>query len=694
MKNNVIFLVIDALSYWYIQAFKSVYQNSFFAFLEKESYYTTAMYSVGPFTEAALQGLLSSQHPLDRHNYMNWLYDSNELMLDVLQKNGYQVYIGGHEVHCCHFNADVWGYKTLDNFNLEATAESSIWRNRFKYFFELYDKGIITDQEEKILEDVIDFVFYCFGDREDAKKRIEYDQFNQNKKCYTENLLKLKDKHSFYRNFLDKEKIEAGGYARTINNIYHKLPSSKEAKICSEIEFRNKKRFIDINSELCGKRIIEAGLVSQENRCVQSNNDIITHMRGTDYAEPTMGREIKHFLNWLDERKESVPFFSWMHLFDFHYKENIMENDAEHYWEELCRVEEALHCLPDMKMSVSKTLSILHIEKELINLWKALEKRNFFDDSYLVITADHGISNFMYPADLESERWHYRKTLFNVPFYILGNGMKKGRNNELLTGMDVPVTLLDILGILPPKEYKGKNFLDESNIHSYVMAEWINECPNISRESVKFGIRDENYSLTYKTTLNEFIDSGECIALFDLQKDPEELVNLSNSDVMWKIPNKYFTAIRERWYELLLHYYLECGDKYFGHSRLKQLLKDNPLQIKKWLTEQSEFETERFMKEIGNRKVILFGVSAYAKKFIAEIELKIYEIWDNDVNKDKTYFMGHKVKLPYEISDNREDYMFIITDKQEMETYIQLADMHFNNIYIGKQIIKKLKFRG
>lgn len=544
-----------------------------------------------------------------------------------------------------------------------------------------------------ILEDVIDFVFSCFDDRED-KKRMEHNLFNCDRKGYTENFLKFKEKSSFYINFLDKEKIEVGGYARTVNNICRKLPSPKEAKICSEIGFKNKKRFIDINSGFCSKQVIEEGLISEENRCIQSNNDIITHMRGTDYAEPTMGREIEHFLKWLDEREADEPFFSWMHLFDFHYKENIMENDEEHYWEELFDVEAALQSMPDMRMSVSKTLSLLHIEKQLKILWNELEKRKFFENSYLVITADHGISNFMYPANLETERWHYRKTLFNIPFYMVGNGMKKGRNDDLLTSMDIPVTLLDTLGILSPPDYKGRNFLVESNIYSYIQAEWINGCPNISREPIKFGIRDKSYSLTYKTTLNEFVDSGECIALFDLQDDPEELVNVSHSDGMQSILNNYLPVIRERWYELLLHYYLDYEGYYFESDKIVEQLKNNPLQIKKWIMEQNTFEIDNFFEKIEKGKVILFGASAYAKEFISKSELKVYEIWDNNENINDSFFMGHIVKLPYEVSDNQENYVFIITDKQEIKIRIQLADMNFNNVYIGKQIAKEMKIRG
>ena len=52
--KNIIIIVIDALSKWYIDQHKN--ENSFFKYLEKEGYCADNMYSTGPFTEAAVRG--------------------------------------------------------------------------------------------------------------------------------------------------------------------------------------------------------------------------------------------------------------------------------------------------------------------------------------------------------------------------------------------------------------------------------------------------------------------------------------------------------------------------------------------------------------------------------------------------------------------------------------------------------------
>lgn len=690
MKNAVM-LVIDALSYWYIQEFKKAYKESFFNELENKAFYTTEMYSTAPFTESALQGLMASQYPLDNHNNMTWFQNSNETVLKVLQDNGYQVYFGGQLVHCCGFNADVWGYETFaENFNYEARVESTLWRNRFKYFFTLYDGGVINEQEKELLGDVVNFIFECFGDESNPQKQKEYRSFIQDKKSYIDNLLYLKKEHSFYKYFLDKEKIEVGGYARTVNNIYSSLPEAEEAKICSEIEYRNKKRFIEINRKFSNQEMVEKNITSYNNRCIQTNNAALEHIRGVDYTEPTMGREIRHFLEWLDYREEQKPFFSYLHIFDFHHRENIMENDEEDYHEKLGEVESSLRKMPDiMNMSVTKTLSILHIEKELRKFWDELEKRDFFKDSYLIITADHGISNFMYPVSaMADERWGFKKTLFNIPFYMVGSGIKAEKNDELLEGLDIPVTLLNILEVPIPKGYRGKFFIGQKNIRNYIHTEWINGCPNICREAIKFGIRDKKYSITYKASLNEFIDSGECVGLYNLQEDSDETINLAGNAQNDEILNQYLPMIRQRWYELLLHYYLDYEGKYFDKNRTFRMLKENPGQIKKWSEEQGRFSWEEFCKNAVGKKIILFGTSEYAKECMGGLELCIHEIWDNDAGKNNTYFMGHIVKNPYKIMGNADDYVFIIANPYEIETRIQLDDMGLKNVYIGKQILR------
>lgn len=692
--KNVVMLVVDALSYWYIQEFKKAYRESFFNELESKTLHCTEMYSTGPFTEAALQGMLASQYSLDNHNNMTWFRDSNEMVLKVLQDNGYQIYVGGQPIFFSGFHADVWSHETFaEKFNFEARAESSLWKSKIKYFFSLYDRGEINEREKGLLEDVVNFIFECFNDGSKPEKQKEYQSFIKDKRLYVENLLRLKKEHSFYKYFLDKEKIEVGGYARTVNNIYRSLPEADEAKICSEIEYRNKKRFIEINRKFANPELIEKNITGYDNRCLQTNNAAIEHIRGVDYTEPTMGREIEHFLEWMDCREEGKPFFSYIHVMDFHHRENIMENGEEDYRVKLREVESSLQKMPDMiNMSVTKTLSILHIERELRRFWEELEKRDFFRDSYLIITADHGISNFMYPLrDVSNERWAYKKTNFNVPFYMAGSGIKAEKNDELLDGVDIPVTLLNILKIPVPEEYKGKFFIGQHNIHNFVRTEWINGCPNVCKEIIKFGIRDKKYSITYKASLNEFIDSGECACFYNLQEDPDETVNLAVDDRNKEILNRYLPMIRQRWYELLQHYYLDYEGKYFDKNRTFNVLREQPYRITRWMEEQDRFSWEDFCEKIAGKKIILYGATEYAKEFLGKFNFRIYEIWDDNAEKHNTCFMGHLVKNPYEVTQNADEYVFIITSQYEIEARILLDDMKFEHVYIGKQILKGAK---
>lgn len=706
MKNNVVILCIDALSYWYIEEYKKAYKNSFFHKLEEMTYHATGMYSSGPFTEAGLQGLFASQYPLDNQNYLAYFTHSNKTMLSVLKENGYQIYMGGAVTALGDFSADIMGYKTLSNFNYEGVATYDFWQFRLSYFFSLYNRRALKREERALFTEVVHLLFERFYDESNLAKKKEYDAYIHEPEQYIDELLSLQNEHGFYKYFLNTGLMETDCTTRErmVNSVLDSLPTPEEAKIFTEIDYRNKKRFFNINRKFSETDVKYRGIVENiiagevGNRCVQTGNLLLSHVRdcfGSGHSAPTMGRQIDHFLKWLDAKTDEKAFCSYLHVFDFHYWENIMENDEGGYQEKLEVIKAALKDMPDMKMSVPRTLSMMHIERQLKRMWEELEKRDFFKDSYLLITADHGFSNFMYPVTaLEDDEFVYHRTHFNIPFYIAGNGIKSQKNVRLLENLDIPVSLLHILGIPVPKEYKGTNFLGGENIHNELHTEWINGCPNIIRAQIKFGYRNQKYSATYLASLNEFMDEGKCIAAYDLEDDPDEAFNIALSKGADEKLKAALTVVSERWYELLCHYYLDFDGKYFRNNRTLRVLRETPEKIRKWMAELGEFSIADFYRNIHEKKIILFGASEFAKEFIEKSGLPVYEIWDNGANKNDTYFMGHVVKTPYEITMHRNEYVFIITNRYEVETRIQLDDMGEKNVYLGKRILYAMQMEG
>lgn len=701
--KNVIMFVIDSLSYWYIQEYMKVKKENFFNELAKKTFNATQMYTTGPFTEAALMGLLASQYPLDNQGYQVLLHDSNKTLLKVFRENGYKVYMGGQVPPLCDAEADSWNYRDLKGERYESLVEWVFWKDRFTLFFDWYDKGVIKKQEIDLLADIMSFLFEYYQDDNDSERQREYRLFMQDKRKYANAFLAQKKEHPFYKKVLKTYRIEWEMRETTqmTDRFAGELPDCQEARLLCEIGLRNQKKYIDLNRSLCEKdeeckQILERDLAGWSNKDIQSNNNLIRQFRGLCFEPscPTIGGEAELLLDWMDKQEGNKPFFAYLHVLDFHFRQSVTENDAREYGEKLNEIEEALRAMPDVKMSFSKALSLMHIEKELKKFWEALEKRGFFKDSYLIITADHGITNFMYPISAAKwERWVYNKVLFNVPFYMAGGEITPETRDDILENLDVPVTLLKLLEMPVPKKYKGKDIFAGKDIHEFSHTEWINHCPNVIRRPIKFGIRDKRYSITFVATLNEFVDSGECVAIFDYEQDPDGTVNLAFKDSKAEILQQYFPKIRQRWYELLLHYYLDYEERYFEKNRTFRMLKENPEQIKKWSEEQSCFSWEKFCENAAGKKIILFGTSEYAKECLGKIGLFIYEIWDNDGGKNDTCFMGHLVKNPHELVGNVNDYIFVIADPHEIEIRIQLDDMKIQNVYIGRQLIRS-KERG
>lgn len=697
MGKNVIMLVVDALSSWYIQEYTKYFKDGFFSELKKKSYNNLNIFSTGPFTEAGLLGLFSSQKPLDNENYLCYSKQANKSLMQVLQDEKYDIYIGGHATKHLNLKDVTWGYETLDNYNFEGAVESNLWKSNIEYFFNLYKAGVIRENEKKLFQEIIEMLFESFMDETNQEKKEEYQKFCQDKRKYIENLLQQRQESSFYNFFMNTNVVEIVKNKEQVmaEKIFKYPLSPKEAEICSRIEFLNKHRYKTINQKFVIENsnyndIINKNLVGGENRCLRSNDSIINHLRDNFEYIPTIGLELEHFLKWFDTRNKEKNFFSYIHVFDFHYQENIMENNVQDYNKNLIMLSQRLNDISgmDMKMSVSKTLSIMHIEEEIKKFWYELQKRDFFQENILVITADHGITNFMYPITAnDAERWAYNKTNFAVPLFIAGADTKMFEDSRMFSNRDVPVTILKLLDVDIPKEYQGKNIFNGSG-RNIETTEWINGVPVVGRQNIKFGIRTSRYSYTYETSLNEFFSSGNGIVFYDLKVDPDETINEVKNNKYMEVMMEFEEIMKKRWYELLCHYYLDFDSKYFENKQIKMLLKENQIMLQENAFEKMTYEN--YLLESKSRKIILYGASDFLRNFMTMdiVQGNVKEIWDNDDKKNGTYMYGYKIKKPYQIN-GIEDILFIITNRYEIESWIDLKNLGAKIIYLGKALVRK-----
>ena len=158
-----------------------------------------------------------------------------------------------------------------------------------------------------------------------------------------------------------------------------------------------------------------------------------------------------------------------------------------------------------------------HIDHQLRLVLGTLREEGLLDDAILLFTSDHG--DMLGNHGLWAKRLFYEGSA-NVPMILVG-----GRNNRVEYGSvehrlvgwrDIMPTLLDLAEIDVPKTVEGLSMIGSEKRDSLY-----GECGEGSTATRM--IRNERHKLIYYPT-------GNRLQLFDLQEDPCEKIDLSESD--------------------------------------------------------------------------------------------------------------------------------------------------------------------
>lgn len=177
---------------------------------------------------------------------------------------------------------------------------------------------------------------------------------------------------------------------------------------------------------------------------------------------------------------------------------------------------------------------ILHVDSEFARLFDALERSGTLDNTWVVLTSDHG-------ELFERGMWAHSTPTFyqpviRIPLLIFEPGSQTGQDvYEPTSAIDLMPTLLHMTGhpipdwtegqILPP--YATGVLQPDRAIHA-VHARRNPPAAPLTEATVM--ILQDNYKLTYYLGYNEYEGAGdEYFQLFDIQADPEELTDLKES---------------------------------------------------------------------------------------------------------------------------------------------------------------------
>ncbi len=178
---------------------------------------------------------------------------------------------------------------------------------------------------------------------------------------------------------------------------------------------------------------------------------------------------------------------------------------------------------------------ITYIDKMIGSLLRKLERRNILDNTFVIVTADHGQQflehGYHGHGDHGYDKCVYDE-LIHVPLIITGPGIESKVISDQVSLLDLAPTILDMLGIGKPKAFLGNSLLPLLRAQRVGVRnpEAISEVDTLRRDyskrfRIQFDSRRRRLSLRTVKWKYIYTEGGED-ELYHLESDPKETQNM------------------------------------------------------------------------------------------------------------------------------------------------------------------------
>ena len=583
MKNNVVFFFVDSVTWNSLGTRQaSVSPTPFLDSLKSESITTTNLYSHGPYTDAATHSLFTGRDCLDDFGYYFKLNTAPIHHYKAFHDAGYETYdfdypyyiIGNdvakyidHEIHSTGFiYGSEWGgifsyYHDIIKERPLNNDEHLLLKKRLEVMFESWERYLgntISKPETMVIHKEI---LKTYDTRkaldvlkaEDAKFRknpYEYidDFISQGQDHILTNLdtsgIETYIDNDFFNNYIEKKYGKFLDKIARLNfkaNVWKNLPSVK--RLCfgikKYIKTKNSDNLLFLENYLGSLTTMQ--LMRKRWRTQGWQNQHTAHtmyQAGLDILKNRKSDKPFYFFFDVEEPHNNIAFFSY----DTQDKEGIDD--------EMRVLQEYVDQLgADFKGNLVYLLSIRYSDYKIQKFCESLKELGLWDTTTILVIADHGSSYTFNP--IHNRRVNcFDDECYHIPMWLRHPGMKGRDVSTYQYSKDVLPTLMDVIGLEPCKELKGRSMLKEINPRPYVIGEYMGPgCPDMLKRQIWFSARDEKYIIAYKVGVFEPFEEGELAEVYDLTSDPYGYYNI-NDKIDRKAIQYLIDPLKERWKEV------------------------------------------------------------------------------------------------------------------------------------------------
>lgn len=569
MKNNAICFFVDSVTWNSLGTRQAgVSPTPFLDSLKKESITTTKLYSHGPYTDAATHSLFTGRDCLDDFSYFFKLNTAPIHHYKAFHDVGYETY---------DFNYPYYiigdGIAKYIDHSIYSTGfiYGSEWGGIFSYYHDIIKDRPLNDDEHLLLKKRLKFMFESWERYLDdtvnkpetmvihkeilntydsrvalATLKAEDAKFRQNPYKYIDDFIKQGQNHLLAT--LDSSGIET--YIN--NNFIDDYIEKKYGKFFDKIARLNFRANVWKNMPSL-KRIVFG--LSKYRKTKNSDNILffenyvgtLTTMHLMRKRWKTQGWQNQHTahtmyqagLDILKTRKSEKPFYFFFDVEEPH--NNIAffsydTQDKEVIDDEMRILQEYVNELGvNFKGNLLYLLSLRYSDYKIQKFCESLKEMGLWDTTSILVIADHGSSYAFNPIHNRRVN-NFDDECYHIPMLIRHPGLEGTEISSYQYSKDVLPTFMDILGLEPRKEFKGRSMLREMEPRKYVIGEYMGPgCPDMLKRQIWFCSRDEKYVIAYKVGVFEFFENGELAEVYDLTKDPNAFYNINDKIDIAKI---------------------------------------------------------------------------------------------------------------------------------------------------------------
>jgi len=274
--------------------------------------------------------------------------------------------------------------------------------------------------------------------------------------------------------------------------------------------------------------------------------------RSDDGAE----RSTNWIADWVTDRSGDDPFFLLVNYLEPHLEYRPPRETTERHLPEDATYEEAMDVpqkpwefmagdldLSERDLGLLRALyrgEITYFDEQLAALRTALQAAGEWEDTLLVVTADHGEN--VGDHGMMDHQYCLYDTLVRVPLVLHGGAFTGGSDlTDLVSLLDLPPTLLDAAGIDAPEareRFHGTSFHPDADVpaREFVVSEYVAPQPSMAALERNLG-RVPDHLRTYDRSLRAIrTDDHKLVRgsdgterLYDLDADPGETSDVADA---------------------------------------------------------------------------------------------------------------------------------------------------------------------